>query len=115
MSQLQCYNAFLKKGTNNIGMQAKWIAEEEWICQIRKQEESLDDCTVSHMNCSSLAQCQFQNNHNRLESPANKKIEQEEDCCYCESYLHYNFIHVFYNVLPSAMSSITAILCDTKS
>jgi hypothetical protein len=52
MSRLQCYDAFVK-ATNDIGigMQDRWIADEDWVHHIRNQDE-LKDCNVSHMNHS---------------------------------------------------------------
>jgi hypothetical protein len=39
MSQLQCYNAFVKV-TNDIGMQNKWIADEDWVQHIALSPEN---------------------------------------------------------------------------
>ncbi len=64
MSRLQCnYDTFVKKATNGIGMQQdKWIADEDWVHYIKKQE-GFKDYKVSHMNRSiSDKKCQFQNN-----------------------------------------------------
>jgi hypothetical protein len=38
MSQWECYNA-LAKVTNDTGMQDKWVADEDWVHYIEKQEE----------------------------------------------------------------------------
>jgi hypothetical protein len=61
MSRFQCYAAFVK-ATNDIGMQDKWIPDDNRARHIRN-EDGLKDCKVSHnMNRSISSKCLFTNN-----------------------------------------------------
>jgi hypothetical protein len=84
MSGLQCYDAFMKKAANDIGMQDKWIAHEDWDHYIRNQD-GLKYCNVSHMNCSISSKCQFTNNRFYVSHEnSTNSLEQQEDYCYCK-------------------------------
>jgi hypothetical protein len=112
MSRLQCYAAFVK-ATNDIGMQDKWIPDDDWVRHIRN-EDGLKDCKVSHMNRSISSKCLFTNN--RYVSPENNKtiLWNKQRIVPKKSTAIKTLIH-FYYLVSSATGLIPTIQRDTES
>jgi hypothetical protein len=114
MSRLLCYYAFVKV-TNDIGIQDKKIADEDWAHHHIQNQDGLKDCDVSHMNRSISSKCQSTNN--RYISPENKEtiLRNKKMIVTVKSNSTKTFIHFYYVLFSATTISIPTILCDTKS